>query len=549
MPYRCCAVSIVAILWLFSVSQSLSADSADAATACVALRSPANAVEFAQIPDAPTTIVSAGIVPAGGDDSTIQNDFPEFCNVEGQITPNIGFLLRMPTTSWNGKFLMGGCGGPCGNYLLDRYDTALIRNYAVVVTDMGHKGPGWQFAYNNLDAMVDFGYRSTHVTAVAAKEIIAQFYGNPASRRYFWGCSTGGRQAMVEAQRFPHDFEGILAGAPVWYQTGNQPLFSLWATRVNIGKDGKAILGAEKLPLIHEAVMGACDALDGLEDGLLQDPRKCAWDPKSIQCRPGRGGLDCLTAEEVDIVGKIYEGASNSAGERLYWGMVRGSEDQWAPRWINYDGKPGLALGDASGKNLVMSYRSFFYPPGPSYSLFDFDYDRDPPRLALTESIYNAQNPDLRKFKNADGKLILYTGWHDNNIPPEAAVDYYETATRTMGGAAATMDFFRLFLLPGVNHCQYGAGGGEVDWLTALETWVEKGQAPDQITVYHMRQEPYPSIDRFVGGDRSRRTRYPRHPLDPQSYDRSRPVYAYPGVAQWTGTGDTTRAENWEKAP
>ena len=517
-------------------------------TACVALRSPANAVEFAQIPDAPTTIISARVVAAGGDGSIVENDFPEICRVEGQIAPNVGFLLQMPTTTWNGKMIMGGCGGPCGASHNGSSDAvpALVRNYAVVATDMGHTGPGWMFAYNNLDAMVDFGYRSTHVTAVAAKEIIAQFYGNPASRNYFGGCSTGGRQAMVEAQRFPHDFEGILAGAPVWYQTGNQPLFSLWATRVNIGKDGKAILGAEKLPLIHEAVMGACDALDGLEDGLLQDPRKCAWDPKSIQCRPGRGGLDCLTAEEVDIVGKIYEGASNSAGERLYWGMVRGSEDQWAPRWINYDGKPGLALGDASGKNLVMSYRSFFYPPGPSYSLFDFDYDRDPPRLALTESIYNAQNPDLRKFKNAGGKLILYTGWHDNNIPPEAAVDYYETATRTMGGAAATMDFFRLFLLPGVNHCQYGAGGGEVDWLTALETWVEKGQAPDQVIAYHMIEEPYPSAQLATG---ERATRWARHPLDPAAYDRTRPVYAYPDVAHYSGNGDPAKPSSWTKAP
>lgn len=520
------------------------AHAAGDAAACKALSDAAHAVQFANIPDAPTTILSAKLVPKGGNGSQMESDFPEICDVEGQIAPNIGFVLRMPTATWNGKFLMGGCGGPCGQYPLDRYDTALVRNYAVVVTDMGHKGNNWLFNYNNLDAMIDFGYRSTHVTAVAAKDIIADFYGKRAARNYFWGCSTGGRQAMVEAQRFPKDFEGILAGAPVWHQTGNQLYFSLWATRVNVGADGKPILSSAKLPMIHDAVLAACDAIDGLKDGLLQDPRKCAWDPKSIQCK-GAAAPNCLTAAEADVVQKIYDGARNSKGEKLYWGMARGSEDQWAPIWINSDGKFGTALGDPSGKALVMSYRSFYYAPGPGYSLFDFDYDRDPQRLELTEGIYNAQNPDLRKFKRAGGKLILYTGWNDNNIPPEAAIDYYDTATRTMGGAAATTDFFRLFLMPAVNHCQNGLGGGELDWISALETWVEQGKAPEQVIAYHLTKEEYPRMDRLAG-DRS--TRYPRHPLDPNLYDRSRPVFAYPDVAKWSGKGDPNQASTWVKA-
>jgi len=483
---------VIASLIIGIAVSCLSRVEAAEADACAALLSPRNAVRFAEIVDAPTTLLSARVIPAGGDGSMIEADLPEICRVEGQIAPTIGFLLRMPTKTWNGKFLMGGCGGPCGSYTYGRYDAVLVRNYAVVVTDMGHKGSNWMFVYNNLQGMIDFGYRSTHTTAVAAKAIIEAYYSKKPSRNYFWGCSTGGRQAMVEAQRFPQDFEGIIAGAPVWNQTGNQPLFSLWAARINIDPEGKPILDARKLAVVHKAVMDACDGADGLKDGILQDPRRCRWDPKSIQCKSGSAS-DCLTPAEVDVVRKVYDGASSSNGARLYWGMMRGSEDQWRS-WFGTDGKPSAALGDFSGKNLALSYRSFFYAPGPSYSLFDFNYDRDPARLALVENIYNAQNPDLRKFKEAGGKLILYTGWNDNNIPPEAAVDYYETATRTLGGESATLPYFRFFLLPAVNHCQYGLGGSEADWVGSLEAWVEQGHAPDSITVYHMRQEPYPSL-------------------------------------------------------
>jgi len=520
------------------------AQAAEPATMCAGLLAPATALKFAEIADAPTTIVSAKVIPAGGNGTKVEADLPEICRVEGQISPNIGFLLRMPTKTWNGKFLMGGCGGPCGNFTYGRDDVVLARNYAVVSTDMGHKGPGWMFIYHNLEAMVDFGYRSTHVTAVAAKAIIETYYGKKASRNYFWGCSTGGRQAMVEAQRFPKDFEGIVAGAPVWNQTGNQPLFSLWATRINIGSDGRPILDAAKLELVHKAVIEACDAADGLKDGILQDPRRCDWDPKRIQCQSGESA-NCLTSAEANVVRKIYEGASTSDGQRLYWGMMRGSEDQWKS-WLGVGDKPAAALGDASGKNNVVGYRSFFYAPGPSYSLFDFNYDVDPARLALTEIMFNAQNPDLRKMRETGAKLILYAGWNDNNIPPEAAVDYYQTATRALGGPTATLPFFRLFLLPAVNHCQYGLGGGEADWLGALEAWVERQEAPDAIVVYHMRQEPYPSFGKSNDGDEPR-TLNPRFPLNAASYDRSRPVFAYPGVARYAGKGDANLATSWTK--
>lgn len=519
----------------------------DMAAACAGLKSdPAHTVKFAQIVDANTTILSAKLVPAGGDGTIIEKDYPEMCEVEGQIAPSVGFLLRMPSKTWNGKMMFGGCGGGCGNYMTDRIDPALVRNYAVVVTDMGHKGEGWAWALGNHGAELDFGFRSTHVTTVAAKEIINTFYGKPSARNYYNGCSTGGRQGMVEAQRFPDDFEGILVGAPVWNQTANNPYFGSWGAVVNIDRaTSKPILGAEKLPMIHAAVMKACDEIDGLKDGLLQDPRKCKWEPTEIQCKGGAGS-DCLTAAEVDVVRKIYEGGSNKAGKKYFFGMQRGSEMNWAPEWINSDGKPGRALGGPGFvANNMQTYLMTYYPNGPAYSAMDFDYEKDPARLGMKEYIFNAQNPDLRRFRDNGGKIILYNGWNDNSIPPGLGIDYYELATQTMGGEKATKDFFRLFMLPTVNHCGGGDGGSEVDWITHLENWVEKGQAPEQVITYHLAQPP-PTIQRPGRAGRSVQT--PRHPLPEGSYDRSRPVFPYPDVARYSGRGDSNVAANWQRA-
>jgi feruloyl esterase len=207
----------------------------DPAIACTALQSGYTAspisIRFANLPEAPTSIISARVVPSS-------RGLPTYCRVEGQIAPSIGFLMKLPTTTWNGKLMMGGCGGPCGTYLSDRLDPALARNYAVVSTDMGHKGIGWVFAYQNLAAQIDFGSRSTHLTAVVGKAIVDTYYGQPARYAYFQGCSTGGRQAMVEAQRFPEDFNGIIGGAPPYYETGDTPLFLSWGARANIAEDG-----------------------------------------------------------------------------------------------------------------------------------------------------------------------------------------------------------------------------------------------------------------------------------------------------------------------
>jgi feruloyl esterase len=295
---------------------------------------------------------------------------------------------------------------------------------------------------------------------------------------------------------------------------------------INKGPDGKPILDAKKLPMIGKAVMAACDAKDGLADGILQDPRACTWDPGAIVCKTGAKGDDCLTAAEADVVRKIYSGAVNSKGKKLYWGMQRGSEYYWSPVFIN-SGRLGTRAD-----TLGMAY-AFYNEPSPTFS--EFDYDRDPPRLAMLEPLFDARNPDLRPLKDHGAKLILYHGWNDNEIPPETTVDYYETATRTLGGPAATMDFFRMFMIPGMGHCRRGPGGDAIDWITALENWVEKGQAPEKMIVGHLKQEQtYNGLPRL------------RYPVDPARIDRTRPVYPYPTVAKWSGTGDSNDAATWE---
>ena len=512
------------------------------AARCAALASAAFSGKYARIPDAPSAVNSARVVPAGGTHGAGDDDLPEYCRVEGVITPTVGFLVRMPTKDWNGKFMMGGCGGPCGNYLEDRIDTALVRKYAVVTTDMGHKGGGWLFAYNNLQGQTDFAYRATHLTAVVAKQVIADFYDQPAKYNYFLGCSTGGRQTLIEAQRFPNDFDGIVSGAPVYDEIGDTPYFIEWNILANTAPDGSSILTRAMLPVIHKAVLAKCDALDGLKDGILQNPLACTFDPKSIVCGPGAAAASCLTPAQAAVAQKIHDGARNSKGEKLYFGMPWGSEDQWS-YWIGADGKQHWPDGTS-----ITAYAGFDQPAGPNYKLSDFDYDTAPNRLDLTGTQYNPVNPDLSRFAKAGHKLILFHGFNDNNIPVEASLQYYQAAVRANGGLESTKNFFRFFMPPSINHCRGGEGGGEIDWITAIENWVEKGQAPDKVIAYRP-VKPYPVSPRAMEDYGAVYSKFGRHPLAADYYDTSRPVFAYPAQARYRGKGDAKDAENWTSAP
>ncbi len=477
----------------------------DPAGQCQAL----SLADFSMVTDAPTHVTSSTYV-------TAVEDMPAYCRVEGYVTPNVSMELRLPTDNWNGKFIKRGCGGYCGSVFSTYCNNHVKNGYACVVSDMGHNSTGGdaKWAYNNPYTEIDFGYRATHVSTVAGKAITEEFYGNAPQRSYYMGCSTGGRQGLVEAQRFPWDFDGIVAGAPVIDETG-AGLQLIWTTVANLDEDGEQILTASKIPLIHDAAIAKCDAYDGEEDGLIDDPRDCDFDPGTLQCGLFAGD-DCLTKDQVEVVRKIYSGPHTSDGTPTYTGgALPGSEPHWIGPYVTEEGRPGryyFMIGD------MFRYMGFLPDPGPSWQPKDFDFDEDHKRLGMMEGIYSGSNPDLRKFRDAGGKMFVYHGWADYSVVPLNTVDYYELATRTMGGIEATQDFFRLFMIPGMSHCSGGGGAYAIDYLSHMEEWVEGGKAPDMMMGHH----PVEQTDRF-GTD---------FPLDPDIIEFSRPVYPYPAPAR-----------------
>lgn len=497
--YRSAGIAIVALLL------TATAEAAEGPACAALLRS-----SFSTLPDAPTTVSSAVEVAATA-------DLPAHCQVRGFVAPQVRFEVRLPV-DWNGKFLHQGCGGLCGDLQPATCDDALARKYAVAVTDMGHTGQPWQsaWAYNNLPAEIDFAYRATHVVTVAAKAIIAQHYGRSATRAYFRGCSTGGRQGLVEAQRFPGDFDGIIAGAPVLDETGVAALHLMWSGQANLDARGKPLLEPGHVELLHAAVLKACDGIDGRRDGILDDPRRCSFDPAGLACAADVAGSGCLTSAQQLAVRRIYDGARNSRGEALFaGGMARGSEYEWVPNFVGRNGPAVFAPGGPIRE--LYQYLLFLPDPGPDAAVTTFDFDRDPPRLALMETLYTAQNPDLTAFRQRGGKLILYHGWDDAEIPPALMLRYFGRVQATMGGPKATREFARLFMLPGVAHCRRGPGADTADWLTHLERWVEQDEAPDTVDTYHLTR-----VQDYLGLPR------PRFPLPATDYDRVSPLKPLP---------------------
>jgi hypothetical protein len=440
-------------------------------------------MDFAATPDAPAQIIRTTEVAA-------QGPAPAYCRVEGYVAPTVGIELRLPQSNWNGKTMFQGCGGYCGSLAqMEQCMDALRRGYACIHTDLGHRSTpaDAKWAYNNPQAEIDFYFRATHAATQAGKAIVAAAYGRNAERSYFQGCSTGGRQGLISAQRFPDDFDGIIVGAPAGVSAGGG-LHLIWSALANLDRNGNAIMSAEKVPMIAEAVMKKCDAVDGRGDGLIDDPRVCTFDPAELTCRPGQNTSQCLTAPEVQVVRKIYSGATNKDGVRIYRAApMPGSEPTWVPVFIGANGqKPGYYFfgGD------FFRYLAFAEDPGPSWQPEDFNFDRDPARMGYNRHLNNAADPDLRAFKARGGKLIAYQGWRDYSVPPMGIVDYVEMVERVMGGREATQEFFRLFMLPGVDHCAGGPGPARMDLINALETWVEHGQAPDAIVAARIKNDP-----------------------------------------------------------
>jgi hypothetical protein len=468
-------------------------------------------------------LLSAAMVPA-------KDGLPEHCRVLGYVRPAINFEVRLPAQGWNGKFYMAGCGGFCGTLDSDRpgfvnaMNYGLKRGYAAAATDSGHWGTSVvdaRWAWNNRLAEIDWGWRGVAETTRAAKEVLKAYYGQPQQKAYFAGCSTGGRQANMAAWKFPNDFDGIVSGAPALDYPGLVATSFAWIAQANAGPDGKDILAKSKVALVQKKAVAACDAGDGVTDGLIDDPRACGFKPAALQCAAG-DQADCLTPDEVTGVEKWYAGARNSKGEQLYPGGVPvGSEPFW-PLWLTGLEKGGGRLLPVFAADFLR-YMAFAEDPGESYAPAQFDFDKDPARLAPMQAIYNSDDPDLSKFKARGGKLVMYHGWADALVTPQKTVDYYEAVEKKMGGRAATQDFLRLFMVPGFDHCGLQAGPGidqnGFDPLTALEAWVEKGEAPQSLLA--------------TKRDKDGKTLW------------TRPLCPYPQRAKYAGTGDQNDAASF----
>jgi hypothetical protein len=441
---------------------------------------PADCLTLTSVPVREGRVVAATAVePSSG--------LPAYCRVRVLIKPAINFELRLPAEGWNGKFYMAGCGGFCGKVDADRpgytngINHALKRGYAVSSMDSGHEGTAvWdgRWALNNRDAEIDWGHRAAHVTAEASKALVQAFYGNGARYSYFAGCSTGGRMASMEASRYPDDFDGIVNGAPALDYTGLVATHLAWVVQANTDASGKAILQPLAMKLVAAAVYAACDSVDGSKDGLIDDPRACTWQPGSLACRAEATG--CLSPAEVQVLERWYGGVKDSRGRALYpGGIPLGSEPYW-PAWLGGSPSVGRRFADD-----FLRYMAFADDPGESYTALGFDFGRDPARLATMGAVYNADSPDLTAFRKRGGRMIMYHGWADPLVTPFKTLDYFAKASAKLGKDAN--ETVRLFMLPGYDHCglQQGPGAGDsekdIDWLTALENWVEKGLAPETI--------------------------------------------------------------------
>ncbi len=504
---------------------------------CEALAS----VEFSTIADAPTQVTKAELFPGSG-------KTPPYCLVQGYVAPQIGFELRLPSSNWNGKFLEVGSGGWGGMSFPFLCSGPLRKGYACIAADMGHRAGVVQglWASNNLQAQVDFGYRATHVTALAGKAIVEAYYVSPPSKSMMLGCSTGGYQGMVEAQRFPWDFDGIIAISPDSGDEADLAMRILWHRQQVVDGDGKPTFGRGDLQLLHDAALAKCDMSDGVKDGIVGDPVSCTVDPRLLACKGGQKTA-CLNARQVDAAIKIYSGPVTATGERISTrGMFAGSELEWN----HYDDEWALEL---------FKYALFTPTPGPGWKITDFNFDQDYKRLGMG-ALYTDSNPDLRKFKTAGGKLIVAQGGIDTEEVPRAIVDYYQTVERTMGGRHATQDFFRLFIVPGMKHCTGGDGAFAIDYLTYLEEWVEHGQAPDSMigahvnTGYFLAQQVSERRPSDVSEQDAKAweralfelTTLPMDPNIPVTFFR--PVYPYPLYAKYRGSGSPSEAASFAPA-
>ncbi|MBN2243917.1 MAG: tannase/feruloyl esterase family alpha/beta hydrolase [Acidobacteria bacterium] len=442
---------------------------------------------------------------------------PAFCRVSGLLDPEIAFEVSLPER-WNGRFYMIGNGGHAGEALDDpmrvsQITEALEVGFAVAQTNTGHdarREPGATFVLSNPQKAVDYAYRAVHLTAVTAKNITKDYYGKPIAYSYWNSCSNGGRQGLIEAQRYPEDFDGIVANAPWLDQTGFT-IGAMWNQKAL----GAAPVSAEKMAMLAGKVMEKCDAVDGLADGLIDDPRRCDFDPirDAPTCDQGTDGPDCLTLPQAMALARVYNGPYSN-GRPFFPGFEPGSEAVMnlfgggtGSGWMNVivSAQPGAKPADFGLAENTMRYL-VHKPPKPDYDCMAFDFDRDIHLLDDWSGLADAKDPDLSKFRARGGRLLMTYGWADSILQPMMGVNYYEQALKENG--PGTEDFFRLFMIPGMAHCSGGTGPDRHDPMTAVIDWVEKGKAPESIEARKVENNrvvrtrplcPYPKVARHAG--------------------------------------------------
>jgi feruloyl esterase len=465
-----------------------------------------------------TTITTAETVAAGaftapgpaakGKQNAAFQNLPAFCRVAATLTPatdsEIKIEVWLPQSGWNGNLQSVGNGAWAGTISYPAMATALGAGYATASTDTGHTGGNpATFIPGHPEKVIDFAYRAVHEMTVAAKAVIAARYGNGPKYSYWNGCSTGGRQALAEAQRYAADYDGIIAGAAANYVTHLQGA-QVWSAQV-VHKDEASYIPPAKYAVLHAAVLDACDPLDGVKDGVLENPAKCKFDPEKLLCK-GADGPSCLTASQVEAARQLYAGPVDSHGKSMFPGLERGSETGWA----TLSGTRPMALADETYKFLVFKDGDWNY--------LTFNAERD---IALADKnagpTANSIDPNLKPLFSRGGKLLMYHGWADPGIAPQNSVNYYNSVVEKLG-KAATSNSIRLFMVPGMGHCAGGDGTSTFSMIDALSKWVEQGQAPERIEASRVRNG---------------------------QTERTRPLCPYPQVAVYNGSGSTDESANF----
>jgi hypothetical protein len=472
--------------------------------------------DFSDAAEAITTITEALDVDAS-------EELPAHCYVLAQIAPETGVEIRLPA-QWNGRLLFTGCGGLCGVIRSEQGDDALVRGYAVATTDMGHTTlpEGDRYAFTADPELVeDWVHRATHRATLLAKAVIASHYGTPQDYSYIRGCSTGGRQGLTAALMYPDDYDGVIAGAPAMEMVSMHNVFAYQASQ---RADGTPIFSPAALRTLNDAVLGACELDDGLDDGVIGDPRACAFDPASLQCEEAATEA-CLTPEQVATAQKIYAGARDPDGNPYYaMGYAKGTELDWVSGFLGDGDSPPRRAGST---RFILNQKI-----GPQATLADFDYSvqgvTGSPVGGLLD--FGPDGRQLEGFTGQGGKILIYHGWSDTDAIPASSL-FFQDAQVTAFGADAVPEFLRLFFLPGMRHCRGGPGVDTADYLSVMEAWVERGEAPESLAAFRTSASP---------------ASYTPFPLEGE-VEAGRMLFPYPADSEFTGSGDPADPANWRR--